>query len=158
MIDKKRRSAASFTPLIVATLANYAAQVPYYIHNDYSPAHPLPGLRAVLLLGATLAWFAIGLAGFTRNRRWGFGVLISFLITEAFFYAISIASGAFIFQLENPSILLRAVYAIGYASGAVAAYYAYILIRERRQPATGTRLPGGEKAARRSRGREHDIA
>jgi hypothetical protein len=132
MTDMKQRSAAFLTPLIVVTLANYAAQVPYYLHNDYSGAHPLPGLRAVLLLAATLAWFAVGLAGITRNRSWGFGVFISFLITEAFFYAMSLAIGAFIFQLDNPSILLKAIYAIGYVSGAVAAYYAYRLIRERR--------------------------
>jgi len=133
MKNKSVRSAASLTPLIVVTLVNYAAQVPYYIHNDYSPAHPLPGLRAVLLLGATLAWFAIGLAGLSRNRRWGFGVLISFLITEAFFYAMTIVSGTFILQLEYPSILLKAVFVIGYVSGAIAAYYAYRLIRDRRQ-------------------------
>src|SRR5579859_4706207 len=120
MTDKDARSAVPLAPLIVVTLANYAAQVPYYIHNDYSPAHPLPGLRAVLLLGATLAWFSVGLAGFTGNRRWGFGVLISFLVTEAVFYAMTIASGAFIFQLEHRGVLLRAVFAIGYASGAVA--------------------------------------
>ena len=132
MKNKNGRSAVSLTPLIVVTLVNYAAQLPYYIHNDYSSAHPLPGLRAVLLLGATLAWFAFGLAGITGNRRWGFGVLISFLVTEALFYAVTIASGIFILQLEHPSILLKAVFAIGYVSGAVAAYYAYRLIRERR--------------------------
>ena len=130
MTNQDTRSTA-LMPLVVVTLTNYAAQVPYYLHNDYSPAHPLPGLRAVLLLGATLAWFAIGLTGFLKNRRWGFGALISFLVAEALFYAMTIASGIFIIQLEHPSILLRAVFVIGYVSGAVAAYYAYRLIRER---------------------------
>ena len=118
-------------PLVVVTLTNYAAQVPYYVHNDYSPQHPLPGLRAAALLGATLAWFALGLAGFTRRRRWGFVVLVSFLAVEAIFYAETFATGAFILQLRNPSDLLKAVFVIGYASGAVAAYYAYRFLRER---------------------------
>ena len=151
MTDTKRRSAASFTPLIFVTLTNYAAQVPYFIHNDYSAAHSLPGLRAVLLLGATLVWFAVGLAGISGNRGWGFGVFISFLITEAFFYAVSIISGAFIFQLENPSNLLKEIYVIGYVSGAVAAYYAYRLIRERRRAAIGAGPAGGQAR----RGKRH---
>lgn len=151
MTNQNTRSTA-LMPLVVVTLINYAAQVPYYVHNDYSPAHPLPGLRAVLLLGATLAWFAVGLTGFIKDRRWGFGALISFLITEAIFYALTIASGIFIIQLEHPSILLRTVFAIGYASGAVAGYYAWRLIRERVRPATGkvenaTALPNQGRGA-----------
>ena len=88
------------TPLIAITLANFAAQVPYYLHNDYSAQHALPGVRAVALLGATLAWFALGLAGFLRQRRWGFAVLVSFLVIEAIFYAGTLATGAFVRSWE----------------------------------------------------------
>jgi hypothetical protein len=108
--------------------------VPYYLHNDYSLQHPLPGARALALLGGTLAWFAFGLAGFMRHRRWGFAVLASFLVAEVIFYAGTFATGVFIFQLENHSYLLKAVFVIGYASGAVAAYYAYRLFRVRSRP------------------------
>jgi hypothetical protein len=128
------------TPLVAITLVNYAAQVPYYLHNDFSTQHPLPGVRAVALLGVTLAWFALGLTGFMRHRRWGFAVLASFLAAEAIFYAGTFATGQFIFQLENRSYLLKAVFVIGYASGAAAAYYAYRLFRNRLRP--GLR-PGG---------------
>jgi hypothetical protein len=122
------------TPLVAVTLANYAAQMPYYLHNDYSPQHPLPGVRAVALLGVTLAWFALGLAGFMRHRRWGFAVLASFLAAEAIFYAGTFGTGVFIFQLENHSDLLKTVFVIGYVSGAAAAYYAYRLFRDRPRP------------------------
>jgi hypothetical protein len=125
---------ARLIPMAAVTLTNYAAQVPYYLHNDYSPHHLLPGVRALDLLGVTLAWFALGLAGFMRQRRWGFAVLASFLVVEAVFYAGNFVTGVFIFQIENHSDLMKAVFVIGYASGAVAAYYAYRLVRDRFRP------------------------
>jgi hypothetical protein len=131
-------------PLVAVTLANYAAQVPYFAHNYYSPHHPFPGLRAVALLGLTLAWFAVGLAGFLRGRRWGLAVLISFLAAEALFYAGTFASGAFIFQLHNHSDLIKLVFITGYASGAVAAYYAGRLLWDRWRPGLRAgRTPAG---------------
>jgi hypothetical protein len=117
--------------------------VPYYLHNDYSAQHLLPGLRAVALLGATLAWFAVGLAGFLRHRRWGRTVLVSFLVTEAVFYGITIASGIFLYQLANPSYLIKAVFVIGYVSGGVAACYSVLLVRQR----LGRGLPAGASPA-----------
>src|SRR5215469_13281509 len=119
-------------PLVVITLTNYAAQVPYYLHNDYSSQHVLPGVRAIALMAGTLAFFGLGLTGYRRRLSWGPAVLLSFLAIEALFYAGTFATGEFIFQLENPSYLLKAVFVIGYASGAVAAYYAYRLCRELR--------------------------
>ena len=140
-------------PLVAVTLANYAAQVPYYLHNDYYAHHPLPGVRAVALLGVTLAWFALGLAGFMRHRRWGLPVLVSFLAFEAIFYAGTFATGAFIFQMHNHSDLLKVVFVTGYASGAVAAYYACRLIWDRWRPRIRAgmragRMPPGEHAGR----------
>jgi O-antigen/teichoic acid export membrane protein len=130
---------ARLIPLAAVTLTNYAAQVPYYLHNDYSAHHLLPGVRAVALLGVTLAWFALGLAGFMRHRRWGFAVLASFLVVEAVFYAGNFVTGVFIFQIENHSDLMKAVFVIGYVSGAVAAYYAYRIVRDRFRPSLRVR-------------------
>ena len=125
------RGPVRLMPLVVVTLVNYVAQVPYYLHNDYSAQHLFPGLRAVALLGVTLAWFAVGLAGFRRGRRWGLPVLVSFLVTEAVFYGATIATGIFLLQLANPSYLIKAVFVIGYVSGGVAACYSLLLIRRR---------------------------
>lgn len=133
---KTRHAAAGgrigLKPLVAITLANYAAQVPYYLHNDYDPHHALPGIRAVVLLGGTLVFFAVGLVGYQRRLRWGAPVLIAFLVIEALFYAGTFATGAFIFQLANHSYLLKAVFLIGYASGAAAGYYAFRLLRQSR--------------------------
>jgi hypothetical protein len=122
----------SLGPLVVITLLNYVAQVPYYLHNDYSSMHPLPGLRAIVLLGATLAWFLVGLTAYRRQRVWGYWVLLSYLLVEAVFYLETLASGMFIQQLRNHTLLIDAVFVIGYIAGLVATYYAYRLIRFRR--------------------------
>ena len=124
--------APELRPLVVITLFNYVAQVPYYIHNDFTPAHPLPGVRAVALLGMTLAWFVIGLVGYRRQKGWGYWLLVSYLLVEAVFYLETIVSGIFIPQLRNHTLLIDAVFVIGYASGLVSAYYAYRLLRIRR--------------------------
>ena len=144
------------TPLVAVTLANYAVQVPYFLHNDHT-ASQLPGLRAVALLGATLAWFMLGLVGLAWRRRWGLAVLVSFLAAEAVFYAGSVATGALVFQMENHSILLKAIFIIGYTSGAVAAYYAFLLLRGRLGDGSS---PGGEQAldGRRAAPTQNDAA
>jgi hypothetical protein len=96
-------------------------------------AHPLPSLRAVALLGATLLWFVVGLTAFMKERAWGFPVLLAYLTVEALFYGQTLLSGTSIFQVENHSDLIKAVFVIGYLSGVVAAYYVYRLIRHRLQ-------------------------
>jgi NADH:ubiquinone oxidoreductase subunit K len=130
-IQRTRSRPVRLVPLAAVTLANYAAQVPYFIHNDFSVDHPLPGVRAAGLLGVTLAWFILGLAGFLRGRRWGFAVLVSFLAAEALFYGATFATGIFLLQMHHHSGLLRAVFVTGYASGAVAVWYACSLIWHR---------------------------
>jgi NADH:ubiquinone oxidoreductase subunit K len=131
----------SLRPLVFVTLTNYAALVPYYLHNDYFRTgyadgegvshHVLPGLRALLLVGLTLSWFVVGIHGAVRQRRWGRPVLLSFLVAEVALYAKTFATGAFVHQMQNPSDLVRAVFVIGYVSGAIALVYLALLGRGR---------------------------
>ncbi len=65
------RQPRSLAPLAVVTGLDFAAQIPYYIHNDYTPAHPLPGVRALLPLGGVLVWFAAGLVGIAPSGGGG---------------------------------------------------------------------------------------
>jgi hypothetical protein len=124
-------SSVRLMPLVAVTIMNYAAQVPYSIHNgDFSAQRPLDVVRGTVLLGVTLAWFVLGLTAYVHKLRWGLAVLVSFLVTEALFYAATFVTGMFIFQLGNPSYLLKAVFITGYASGAVAAFYAFRLTRD----------------------------
>lgn len=115
--------------LLWVTVVNYLAQIPYYLHNYYFPYHVPPSLSAVVLLGITLIWFVAGYIGTKRKKHYGYYLLLSFLLAEALFYFHTIVFGAFIFQLQNPSLLIKAVFFMGYVSGITAAYYAYALVR-----------------------------
>lgn len=124
-------SSVRLMPLVAVTILNYAAQVPYSLHNgDFSAHRPLDVVRGTVLLGVTLAWFVLGLTAYVHKRRWGLAVLVSFLVTQALFYAATFVTGTFLFQLENPSYLLKAVFVTGYASGAIATFYACRLTRD----------------------------
>jgi hypothetical protein len=128
----QNKSIPGLSIILWATCLNYLAQVPYYFHNSYFPYHIFPSISGILLLGMTLAWFLVGYIGFQKKSRFGYPVLVSFLTVEALFYFLSVLSGAFIFQLENPSVLLKIIFLIGYISGGVAGYFAYTLIRYRK--------------------------
>ena len=123
--------ALSLRFLLWVTILNYCAQVPYYFDNYYIPYHVLPSLRGLVLLGLTLVWFSIGYVGVLKNHRYGYYVLLSFLIVEALFYIFSLISGTFLFQMQNHSLLIKIIFSIGYISGITSAYYAYSLIRYR---------------------------
>lgn len=75
-----------FSVLLLVTLANYIAQVPYYLYNYYFPYHVLPTVSSVVLLGLTLVWFLMGYFGLQKKYKYGYGILLSFLIVEALFY------------------------------------------------------------------------
>ncbi len=113
--------------LLWITLLNYLAQIPYYFHNYYNPYHVLPALGGVILLSATLTWFLVGYFFFEKGKMIGTYVLVSFLVTEALFYFLSLVSGAFLFQMHNPSILIKGIFIIGYISGAISGYYAFAI-------------------------------
>jgi len=115
--------------LFGVTIANYVAQIPYYLHNYYIPYHVLPTLSGIVLLSLTLIWFLVGYIGVRKKHQYGYYFLLSFLVIEALFYALSIISGAFVFQMQNPSLLIKTIFLMGYVSGATAAYYTYGLIR-----------------------------
>ena len=124
----------SFYPLLVVTVLNYVAQVPYYLHNYYIPHHILPGVRALGLLGLTLVWFAVGFIAFTKKLKYGRIMLLSYLVVQALFYGLTVIAGAPIAQLQGHSDIIKLVFLIGYISGCTAGYYAYLLIRYRPQP------------------------
>jgi len=110
-------------------IVNYVAQIPYYLYNYYFRYHVPPTMSSIVLLGLTLGWFVLGYVAVQRQKRFGYFVLLSFLLVEALFYAHTILLGAFIFQLQNPNPIIKVVFIVGYLSGIVAGYYAYLLIR-----------------------------
>lgn len=118
-------------PLIVlfwVVIADYLAQIPYYFVIYYIPHHVPPTLSSVVLLGLTLTWFLVGYFGHRAHRPFGYWVLLSFLLVEGLFYLRTLLLGVAVFQLENPSLVVRIVFLIGYATGIISLLYFAALV------------------------------
>jgi hypothetical protein len=125
------------TVLMVAVLANYAAQVPYAL--DLYGTHV--NLGGVALLGATLAWFLTGVVLQRKGRRAGYWVLLSFLVAEFLFYfhgqilGITNGYGLVYLIVHAHDAIVRAVFLVGDVNFIVAGYFAVYLIRQHRRAA-----------------------
>src|SRR5258708_38450954 len=124
--------------LFAVLLANFAAQVPYFLHLYYSPQHPLPDLKSSLLLGSVLMLFLVSFGLLVGRRGAGYYLLIFYLALEFFFYLLNIVGGALhgfglFFHLSDRDPMLWAVNAVGYLSFFAAGYFLLLLIARRRQ-------------------------
>ncbi len=117
--------------LFWVVMLDFAAQIPYYLINDYLPRHAPPTVSSMVLLGVVLAWFLVGFFGLRVGRRFGFWVLGSFLAVEGLFYLATVLTGAAAFQLANPNPIVKCVFIIGYLCGAVSLVVLGMLIRAR---------------------------
>lgn len=120
--------------LLAVVLLNYAAQIPYYLHQYYYPRHLPPSLIGSVLLAITFIWFLLGYLWYVRGRRYGMGLLLSFLVTQVLFYGHSVVLGLFtgggaVAQLETPSPFLLAIFLIGDINFVAAIYYAWRLAK-----------------------------
>ena len=52
-------------------MANFAAQVFYFLHLYYTPQHPFPEAKSFLLLGSVFALFLLGFTLFIQHKRVG---------------------------------------------------------------------------------------
>jgi hypothetical protein len=84
-------------------------------------------VSSFVLLGLTLAWFLVGYIA-VRRRPFGYWVLLSFVIVEGLFYLRTLLFGPVAFQLANPSVLIKIVFLIGYATGIVSLAYVVFLV------------------------------
>jgi len=138
---------AAVATLTTVTLANYAWQVPYAVHQYGRSWIGLPRLSMLVII--TLAWFAAAIVLFTRRRRGGTALLASFLTTEALFYVVHNFSGAFGRDLPgaNPVVLIASV--LGYLNLAAAiAALAVLATSSRRRRVAPSQVIPTEPAAR----------
>jgi hypothetical protein len=124
--------------LFAVLLANFAAQVPYFIHLYYSPQHPLPDLRSALLMGGVLVLFLVSFGLLWAKRAAGYYLLIFYLALEFFFYLWNIAGGVahgygLFFHLADRDPVLWVVNVVGYLSFFAAGYFLALLLVERRK-------------------------
>ena len=118
--------------LFSIVISNYIAQVPYAVHLYGTHVNPI----GVGMLAFTLLWFLLGFFLITKQNKWGYRLLLAFLITEFFFYLSGEIVTTFVFRVENPimrfnDMLLWFVFFIGDVNFVVAGYYIYYLIRNR---------------------------
>ncbi len=117
-------------------LANFIAQVPYFLHLYARTQAFLIDLRSFLIMGAVFAFFLAGVLLFLQRRVSGFWLLNSFLLIEFLFYLFSTVHSVLngfplFFQVANPDLILRAVYSIGYLNLFASGYCLFVLIQKR---------------------------
>ncbi len=122
--------------LFLLILANFIAQIPYYLHLYYNPNNLLAQLRGGFLLLIVFAVFL--LASFLLFKRTviGYWLMVMFLAVEFLFYVWNTLGGVlhgygFLYHLANPDLLLRAVFAIGYVNLFVSGYFLGLLLLKR---------------------------
>ena len=123
--------------LFLLILANFIAQVPYFFHLYYKPGISLLAeARPFLIMGFVFAVFLVAsILLFTRIVA-GYWLMLIFLIVEFLFYLWNTVGevvhgfGLF-FHLQNPDLLLRTVFAIGYINLFASGYFLCLLLLKR---------------------------
>ena len=122
--------------LFLLILANFLAQIPYYLHLYYNPNNLLAQLRGGYLLLIVFAVFL--LASFLLFKRTviGYWLMVMFLAVEFLFYVWNtlgevIHGYGLFFHLNNPDLLLRVVFAIGYVNLFASGYFLGLLLLKR---------------------------
>jgi hypothetical protein len=133
--DQPRTGAGRLWLLLGIVLANYAAQVPYALHQYGLRFEP----RGLALLAATLAWFLVGFVLLLARRAAGFWLLVAYLALDCVFYfhngSLLIQEGFGIpyhlARFDDP--LLWGVFFVGDVNVVAAAYFLPYLLTHRRR-------------------------
>ncbi len=119
--------------VFVVVIANFAAQIPYLVHQY----HGKPSVVGVILMVAVLAWFLAGYILLLKNSMTGFVSLISFLIVEFLFYLstqitqAASGKGILLHVLHPDDPFLFIVFGIGYINFIAAGYFVIYLLRHK---------------------------
>ncbi len=124
--------------LFVISLINFIAQVVYFLHLYYTPQHPFPELRSLVLMGSVFALLLGGYRWFVQGKRWGYFLLALFMALEFLFYLWNIIGGALhglgpFFHLNDSDPILWLVFAIGYLNFFASGYCLALLLIYRAQ-------------------------
>ncbi len=119
-------------------LANFIAQIPYFIHLYAQTQSLASDLRSAAIMGGVFALFISGSILLARHKPAGYWMMVVFLAAEFLFYAWntlrSVLRGyPLFFQIHNPDILLRIVYTIGYINLFASGYFLVLLWLHRKE-------------------------
>ena len=123
--------------LFLLILANFIAQVPYFLHLYYKPGMSLLAeARPFLIMGFVFAVFLAASILLFRRTVAGYWLMLAFLTVEFLFYLWNTVGevvhgfGLF-FHLQNPDLLLKIVFAIGYINLFASGYFLCLLLLKR---------------------------
>jgi hypothetical protein len=123
--------------LFLLILANFIAQIPYFLHLYYKPGmNLLAQARPSLIMGFVFAVFLIASILLFKRTVAGYWLMLIFLTVEFLFYLWNTIGevlhgyGLF-FHLNNPDLLLRIVFAIGYINLFASGYFLCLLLLKR---------------------------
>ena len=122
--------------LFLLILANFIAQIPYYLHLYYNPNNLLAQLRGGFLLLIVFVLFLLASFLFFKRTVIGYWLMVIFLAVEFLFYVWNTLGGvfhgySFFYHLANPDLILRAVFAIGYVNLFASGYFLCLLLLKR---------------------------
>ncbi|HEV2238872.1 MAG TPA: hypothetical protein VGR57_19595 [Ktedonobacterales bacterium] len=109
--------------LLVVVLANYLAQIVYYLDLYY----PRPmAISGTALLGLTLVWFLAGYVGTRRGWWMGHLILLTYLLAMVGFYVANIYGQivhgyGLLWHFQHHDLPVRMVFAVGYLNMVVGA-------------------------------------
>ena len=122
--------------LFFLILANFIAQIPYYLHLYYNPNNVLAQAKGGLLLLFVFGVFLLASILLFKRQALGYWLMVIFLALEFLFYLWNtigevIHGYGLFFHLNNPDLLLRAVFAIGYVNLFASGYFLALLLLKR---------------------------
>jgi len=122
--------------LFLLILANFIAQIPYYLHLYYHPNNLLAQVKGGLPLLFLFVFFLLASIFLFKRMVIGYWLMVVFLTVEFLFYlwntlvAVIHGYGLF-FHLTNPDLLLKIVFAIGYVNLFASGYFLGLLLLKR---------------------------
>ncbi len=122
--------------LFLLILANFIAQIPYYLHLYYNPNNLLAQAKGALLMLFVFGVFLLASTLLFKRRVLGYWLMVIFLAIEFLFYLWNtigevIHGYGLFFHLNNPDLLLKVVFAIGYVNLFASGYFLALLLLKR---------------------------
>ena len=122
--------------LFFLILANFIAQIPYYLPLYDNPNKVLAQVKGGLLLLFVFGVFLLASILLFKRQVLGYWLMVMFLAVEFLFYLWNTVGEVmhgygFFFHLNNPDLLLRAVFAIGYVNLFASGYFLALLLLKR---------------------------
>jgi hypothetical protein len=122
--------------LFLLILANFIAQILYYFHLYYNPNSLLTQTRGGLIILFVFGVFLLASILLFKQQAQGYWLMVMFLTIEFLFYVWNtfgevIHGYGLFFHLNNPDLLLRVVFAIGYVNLFASGYFLGLLLLKR---------------------------